>query len=998
MKSIIPLKLAALILSLCLVDFCFAQMPVLLSEGQETKNVYLQKLDIDVKITGSIATTTWTMTFKNTTSRTLEGELKFPLQNGNAVSAYALDINGKLRDAVPVEKAKATQVLEAIERRRIDPGLLEKVDGTIFRTRIYPINPHNTRTVRIQYDEDLPFYDQHSLVHSLPFAFKNKIEDFSIQISVFQNTAKPLITENLEDELSFKEWNNYYSASKTLKNYVADQPLAMRIPKQSGNTEILMQQSGNHYTYLVNTFLKKDPKEKSLPANITILWDASLSGLNRNIKKELNLLSNYFEKLNNVNVTLVTFSNIVQSEKQYKIKNGDWAEMRTNLENTIYDGGTQLGMLNLAKWPADEFLLFSDGHSTYNRSDIVFTKSPVYCINSSAKADFPSLVFITQTTRGVLIDLTQTQMTDARRQLLYEPYRFLGIKEEADVEESYPHLSAPVTKSFSIAGISYSPKKEITLLFGYGNKVTDERKVTLDFEKYAIDNINLSRIWAQKKIAELDIRHDNNKETIEQLGKQLSIVTRNTSLMVLENITDYVQYEIEPPAELRHEYDELIKQRSQLREQRIVAAGNKAEYFFNELVNWWKTDFKPIKNFSPKTDTINSVEASLQRRATSTTGALQGRAAGVYVRGDRSAESMQSTAESNKLSEVVVVAYGTQRKSTITGASTSIVYDAEEENKPDDANSSDKNPAGTFTLKAFTNDSSYVDAINKETTVNRYEKYLSLRKKYIDMPVFYFNVACYFFNKNEKQIAVRILSNIAELDAENYELYKLLAYKLKQEKEYKAELAICRKVLQWRPMDPQSYRDLALALEDNGYYQQALDTLYTAITNNYAENINSMYNGIEETILPEINRLIALKKNDLNINNIPRKLIQSMPVDVRVVLNWNMNDTDIDLWITDPNKERCYYSHKTTAVGGRLSNDFTNGFGPEEFMLKKAVKGKYKVEIDYFGDTQQKIAGPTTVMAEIFTNYGSPNEKRQIITLQMKKDAKGQVMVGEFEF
>ena len=30
-----------------------------------------------------------------------------------------------------------------------------------------------------------------------------------------------------------------------------------------------------------------------------------------------------------------------------------------------------------------------------------------------------------------------------------------------------------------------------------------------------------------------------------------------------------------------------------------------------------------------------------------------------------------------------------------------------------------------------------------------------------------------------------------------------------------------------------------------------------------------------------------------------------MPVDLRIVMNWNMNNTDIDLWVTDPNEEKC---------------------------------------------------------------------------------------------
>jgi len=121
-----------------------AQMPQLSVDGKTNNGVRLQALKIVIKVCGTVARTTWQMTFKNTTSKVLEGTLNFPLKDGMSVSRYALDINGKMREAVPVDRGKGTEVFETIERRRVDPGLLEKVDGNTFRTRIYPINPNNT--------------------------------------------------------------------------------------------------------------------------------------------------------------------------------------------------------------------------------------------------------------------------------------------------------------------------------------------------------------------------------------------------------------------------------------------------------------------------------------------------------------------------------------------------------------------------------------------------------------------------------------------------------------------------------------------------------------------------------------------------------------------------------------------------------------------------------------------------------------------------------------
>ncbi|QNK61557.1 hypothetical protein H7F33_13435 [Pedobacter sp. PAMC26386] len=123
----------------------------------DQKAVSLKSLHIEVQVYGNIATTVMTMSFVNTSSRILEGELTFPMPDGVSISGYALDINGKMRAAVPVEKARATEIFESVEHRRVDPGLLEKVEGNNFRTRIYPFNAGGTRTVRISYEEELSF-------------------------------------------------------------------------------------------------------------------------------------------------------------------------------------------------------------------------------------------------------------------------------------------------------------------------------------------------------------------------------------------------------------------------------------------------------------------------------------------------------------------------------------------------------------------------------------------------------------------------------------------------------------------------------------------------------------------------------------------------------------------------------------------------------------------------------------------------------------------------
>ena len=116
-------------------------------------SIKLSELSVNVSVVGNVATTTCDMIFTNSSSRVLEGEFEFPLGQGQTIVGYALDINGKMRQGVSVEKEKARTVFEDIERRNVDPGLVELTAGNNFKTRVYPLPAHGSRHVQISYEE-----------------------------------------------------------------------------------------------------------------------------------------------------------------------------------------------------------------------------------------------------------------------------------------------------------------------------------------------------------------------------------------------------------------------------------------------------------------------------------------------------------------------------------------------------------------------------------------------------------------------------------------------------------------------------------------------------------------------------------------------------------------------------------------------------------------------------------------------------------------------------
>ena len=79
-----------------------------------------------------------------------------------------------------------------------------------------------------------------------------------------------------------------------------------------------------------------------------------------------------------------------------------------------------------------------------------------------------------------------------------------------------------------------------------------------------------------------------------------------------------------------------------------------------------------------------------------------------------------------------------------------------------------------------------------------------------------------------------------------------------------------------------------------------------------------------------------------------------------------------------------------------MSQDFTGGYGPEEFSLRNAKPGRYKVEAQFFGNRQQIVAGATTLQLRLATRFGSAEESEKIVTLRLKERSEV-VLVGEFE-
>ena len=959
----------------------------------------MDELDIDVKVVANLAITTISMNFHNDLDRVLEGRLNFPLGEGQTVSRFAMTVNGKLREGVVVEKAKGRQVFETIVRQGIDPGLLEWTKGNVFKARVYPIPAKGDKKIVIAYEQELKDAGK-GFLYSLPLNFQAKVERFHLRAEVFKQEVAPDLGSNELANLRFEKWNESFLAETKKENYLPNQSLAFLLPKQADRQRIFVEeQDGETYFYLTMN-PKVIRKEKTLPGKVGLVWDASASSRNRDLEKELAVLGAYFSKIGDLTVTLVVFRNEVEKPREFTVRKGDWKKLAEVLKNLPYDGGTQLGAIDLTKYACDELILSTNGVSNFGESELIHGKAPIYALNSSPVAEHAYLRYLSQATAGAYLNLANLIKSEALAKLTSVPYSFLGVKQVGkNITETYPRTAVPIDGSFSLAGMLKGKGAEITLKFGLGGKVLHTEKITLDRKAHSSDSGLARRIWAQKKIAELELRPNKHEDEITELGKEHSIVTRNTSLIVLDRLEDYVTHRIIPPEpDLRRQYLAKIEQQQKNedkgRKERIAGVIKK----FEQRVAWWNKTFKFGTGKPPRLSKNNKNEGgflsgvrnflSLGTRTVNAEG-LESPEVGSNP---EMADAVELQADSFNLSAPMPHALAdlsriSDQYLAVSGA-TSSFGDRVEQSKSRDSGPA---PAGAIKLKKWNPKTPYLSKLKKAKSGDWYSTYLLERKENEGSSAFFLDVSDFFLEKKQPGLALRILSNVAEMELENPQLLRILGYRLMQIGRPKLAVAVFEEVLNMREEEPQSYRDLALALAADKQHQRAVDLLRQVVEGKW----NGRFPEIELTALNEMNAILATCRKKLEAGNLDKRLLKNLPVDVRVILTWDADNTDMDLWVTDPNGEKCFYSHRDTRIGGHISPDYTGGYGPEEFLLKRAQPGKYLVHANYYGNRQQVIAGATTIQLEMTTDFGKPIAKTESVTLRLQ-GSKEIIKVGEF--
>ena len=964
-------------------------------QGDE-KPTTIASYAVEARVAGAFATVRTEIVVSNPNGRPLEGALEFPLPDGASVCGYALDVNGVMTDGVVVKKEKARVAFEEEVKKGVDPGLVEHVKGNAYRTRVYPIPANGVRHVRVDYVTPLAFAPNGdaALILAMP---RVPLKERKVSITVpMGGGIPPPVLGGLGDH-RFVQAEAAWRSETTDADVTPDADVTVALPAMPERVCATERVNDEVWFAISDRPPSLETVKTSLPKTWRILWDASGSRSAEDVKASRAVIDLLPEE---ACYELVVFRNAVEKPRICATR----GELAAALDRAPCDGGTDFAALAAfsRKNPTENrTLLFTDGMDVLGEGEVDFGANKPIAVMTGAAKDGAALRRICG---GLVIDLAVRTAAQALEEIGAPAPTLADVTGEgiANVQGVGQIARGRVTVLGRLTGDS----AEVRLDYGNGRL---SKPVTIR-RADAREGKTLSTAWAAARVNELSPRADDNAEELLAIGRRYRITSPATSMIVFERLDQWLTHDVEPPESAKELHEKWAARRPSEAQRKQAEERRQQKYFaylkneWEARVKWWN-DPVPTKPKPPKSGLFDEEPEVpvVPRRSASARSAFVNASVPRDAAASFAADEVNGAAD--EPASAFAMAADRSAPAPVRAKSANAV-------RP-------KSAAATVKLTAWDPKTPYLQAVKDAVTALgggtganaanvaevAYGEYLVQRKKYAASPAFYLDCAGYFFGIKANALAVRVISNLAELRLDDPGMLRTCAWRLREAGELDAALPILRKVARLRPEEPHSFRDLAIALEERGRRDANAVDVAEALANYHKtaftawKREDAMWTAI--VAIEELNALIAWsgrqKWSGGNAPKVPemeevyRKLLD---LDVRIALAWDTDNTDVDLHVLEPDGEEAYYRHNRTSTGGFLTHDVTTGYGPEEYLKKNAAKGIYRVLANYFGSRQQTLLGPATVTATVFTNWGRADEKRQVLSLRLDK-VKDKVTIGD---
>jgi tetratricopeptide (TPR) repeat protein len=206
--------------------------------GQQAK-LSLRKMHVDVYIQDGFARTTIDQTYFNNDPWRMEGTFYFPLPPDASLSRLAMYVSDgqvcNLMEGGMAERDYARNVYEQIIYSMRDPALLEWVDGSTFKMRVFPLEGRQEKRILLSYTQRLPSLYGHTHYRFPAGHSLDLVRDWSFHAAV-RDGGKLSYSSDSHELKSRKEGNDLILDAKE-SLIKADRDVALDLYDETALTE-----------------------------------------------------------------------------------------------------------------------------------------------------------------------------------------------------------------------------------------------------------------------------------------------------------------------------------------------------------------------------------------------------------------------------------------------------------------------------------------------------------------------------------------------------------------------------------------------------------------------------------------------------------------------------------------------------------------------------------------------------------------------------------------
>jgi Ca-activated chloride channel homolog len=536
---------------------------------------------VEVHIENSFAKTSISQEFYNPTGSRLEGMYIFPVPEGAVINNFSMALNGKKITAELLDAEKAKKIYEEIVLRMKDPALLEYAGRNAFKVRIYPIEPHSTKKVGIEYGQILRS-DSNTFNYVYPLnteKFSSKpIKEVSIKINLETKEKIKMLfcpSHNVEIKrngdnravIGFEESNVLPDTDFSLYYSTAGSNVGVDLLTHKIIDSRIKQEDG---FFILNISPSNKISEKEiLQKNIVFVIDTSGSMAGRKIEQAKNALIFCVDNLNrNDRFEIISFSteaeNLFGSLKTANKQNIEKAKtfignMRpvggTNIEEAL---STAFSALREKGGDNASIVFITDGKPTIGMTgenelaELVRKENTdnarVFVFGIDYGINTHLLDRIAEISAGYRTYITPEEDLELKLSSFYEKIRFPVFSDiridfgKIKVQKVYPKKLPDLFKNSQIVIMGRYKRGGRTQISLEGWMAGSKKtlKYEFDFPHENSENRFIPQLWAAQHVGYLmdEIRlNGENKELKDEIiktARRYGIVTPYTSFLIIE--------------------------------------------------------------------------------------------------------------------------------------------------------------------------------------------------------------------------------------------------------------------------------------------------------------------------------------------------------------------------------------------------------------------------------------------------------------------------------